>query len=215
MEVVLGDGQQLACFGIHPDTQQPYGWHRGEPGQIARQDLPYIHEHEARKLVKDIADLLCAEHGYRRKTEPKTGNGEDPDRGEGFDWSKFGDLLDHDNLCSVAMALIVAGLSKDATYNLLRSRVEVIETTDLERKQRASLSYAVSSTAPGQKPTPSPSQPRRRCPCGSSSPQASRVEKFQDCIGWYISGSCARPLEYYPATARSAKRRSHYSWPVQ
>ena len=24
---VLGDGQQFICFGIHPDTQEPYTWH--------------------------------------------------------------------------------------------------------------------------------------------------------------------------------------------
>src|SRR5213078_4162631 len=30
---ILGDGQQLAAFGIHPDTEQPYRWDEGlEPG---------------------------------------------------------------------------------------------------------------------------------------------------------------------------------------
>ena len=28
---VLGDGQQLACFGEHPDTEQPYEWVGGPP----------------------------------------------------------------------------------------------------------------------------------------------------------------------------------------
>ena len=28
---VLGDGQQLACFGEHPDTKQPYEWVEAPP----------------------------------------------------------------------------------------------------------------------------------------------------------------------------------------
>ena len=28
---ILGDGQQLACFGEHPDTKQPYEWVGGSP----------------------------------------------------------------------------------------------------------------------------------------------------------------------------------------
>ena len=28
---ILGDGQQIACFGIHPDTEQPYEWVGGSP----------------------------------------------------------------------------------------------------------------------------------------------------------------------------------------
>src|SRR5205823_7699992 len=40
----LGDGQQLVVHGIHPDTQGPYSWHGGAPGEIKREDLPYLHE---------------------------------------------------------------------------------------------------------------------------------------------------------------------------
>src|SRR5262249_20344480 len=28
---LLGDGQQLVCFGKHVETRQPYRWHGGEP----------------------------------------------------------------------------------------------------------------------------------------------------------------------------------------
>jgi hypothetical protein len=138
----LADGQQVAAFGIHPDTKRPYAWHGGEPGQVAREELPYIRQAEARQLVEDIVELLVREHGYRRKVEARsagTGNGKDHaetgERGR-FDWGKFGDLLDHDNLTSVALALVAGGLGKEAGYNLLRSRVEAIDTTDKERKQR-------------------------------------------------------------------------------
>ena len=141
----LADGQQLACFGIHPDTKRPYSWPRGEPGQIAREELPYIREAEARQLVEDIIEMLVRQYGYRRKTETK-GNGKDhTEAGERrthgsekvpFDWGKFGDLIDHDSLVSSAMALIAHGLEKDAAYNLLRSLVEAIDFPDIAKKQR-------------------------------------------------------------------------------
>jgi hypothetical protein len=161
---LLCDGQQVACFGIHPDTKRPYSWFGGEPGKIAREDLPYIAEAEARQLVDDIVELLVRDYGYQRKTEARsagTGNGKD-DTGarERFDWGKFGDLLDHDNLVSVAMALTAGGLGTTASFNLLRSRVEAIDTPDTERKQRRldELRGIVDSAA-GKKPDDPGPQP--------------------------------------------------------
>src|SRR6266536_5202660 len=43
----LGDGEQVVCFGFHPDTRKPYTWHGGSPDQIKHEDLPYISEQEA------------------------------------------------------------------------------------------------------------------------------------------------------------------------
>ena len=40
----LADGAQVAAFGIHPETQQPYRWHGGAPGEIKLEELPYIRE---------------------------------------------------------------------------------------------------------------------------------------------------------------------------
>ena len=65
----LGDGQQVVVAGIHPDTGKPYAWHGGEPGPIAREDLPYIREAEARELIERAADLLVADHGYVRAAD--------------------------------------------------------------------------------------------------------------------------------------------------
>jgi hypothetical protein len=62
----LGDGQQFCAFGIHPDTQQPYTWRGGEPGQVPRSALPLIDEQSARSLIDAAADLLVARFGYRR-----------------------------------------------------------------------------------------------------------------------------------------------------
>jgi putative DNA primase/helicase len=68
----LATGQQVICFGIHPETRQPYRWHSGEPGEIARADLPYIHDYEAQQLVDDVVRILVDRFGYRRaKERPK------------------------------------------------------------------------------------------------------------------------------------------------
>jgi len=65
----LADGQQVVVDGIHPDTKQPYRWHGGEPGEIAREGLPYIHEEEAQRLVDEVVKLLVHDFNYRRARE--------------------------------------------------------------------------------------------------------------------------------------------------
>src|SRR5262249_21191230 len=82
----LGDGQQLACFGIHPDTKQPYRWHGGEPGQIRRDDLPLIDSGEAQALIEELVELLVRQHGYSRPAKRKRGRSGEAERG-GSDWA--------------------------------------------------------------------------------------------------------------------------------
>src|SRR5262245_7546964 len=60
------DGQQIVAHGTHPDTRKPYAWPLGNPIDIARDDLPYINEAEAKQLVDDIVELLHREFGYTR-----------------------------------------------------------------------------------------------------------------------------------------------------
>jgi hypothetical protein len=79
----LGDGQQFAVDGNHPDTDRPYRWHGGVPGSVKYEDLPEISADEAEALINDAADLLCRDFGYARKKaiKPrKTGNGRDQAR---------------------------------------------------------------------------------------------------------------------------------------
>ena len=82
---VLREGQQIICFGTHPDTGGAYSWHGGNPTEIKRADLPYIGAREARALIDDAARLLVEKFGYRLRTEkrPKPRNG----NGAGGDWS--------------------------------------------------------------------------------------------------------------------------------
>jgi hypothetical protein len=62
---ILADGQQLACFGRHPDTGTAYTWFGGSPGQIPRMELCLLTEIEARAFVQDAANLLRDEFNYR------------------------------------------------------------------------------------------------------------------------------------------------------
>jgi hypothetical protein len=62
----LGHGQQVAVAGIHPDTGQPYQWHGGDLWHTPRNQLPLIHEPEARALINEITEMLCRDFGYRQ-----------------------------------------------------------------------------------------------------------------------------------------------------
>jgi hypothetical protein len=120
---ILGDGQQLVLAGIHPDTGQPYTWQGGEPGAIPLEELPYIDESTASRFADAAATLLIAEHGYRiaDKAGAKTNGAGAEDEAARVDWSKFSNLLDHDNLVSIAMSLLKAGMHQGGVYNLLRT----------------------------------------------------------------------------------------------
>jgi hypothetical protein len=39
---ILANGQQIVAFGTHPETNRAYSWHGGEPGEVKREDLPYM-----------------------------------------------------------------------------------------------------------------------------------------------------------------------------
>jgi hypothetical protein len=130
---LLADGQQVVAFGIHEDTGKPYAWHGGEPGDIARDDLPYVHAEQARALVDDAAALLCREHGYHRAAErPKKarerhGNGHDV--AGAADWGFLVESIHagrelHDSLRDLGGKLITAGMGDGAAVNLLRGLMQ-------------------------------------------------------------------------------------------
>jgi hypothetical protein len=129
----LGSGQQVACFGIHPDTHKPYTWFGGEPGPIARAELPYIREAEARELVERAAALLVAEFGYARAAErprssTRAGEAGKASRGPA-DWQYLCDRIRageslHDSLRSLAAKLIASGMEAGAAVNFLRAQME-------------------------------------------------------------------------------------------
>src|SRR5262249_6144045 len=120
----LSNGQQVVVAGIHPETNQPYRWHGGEPGKIAREELPCLREAEAQALVDDIVELLVRDFGYTHAPgRPGKGAGNGGDRGGGgadcqylFDNIRAGREL-HDSLRNLAAKMIRAGTDAAAVVN--------------------------------------------------------------------------------------------------
>jgi len=137
----LGDGQQLAAFGIHPDTGQPYRWHGGEPGQVQREDLPLITDDEARALVAELVELLVRDFGYSRPTKRKRRSGAQTDGGSTTDWA---DLVSN---IRDGQALAVVALQRreppiPATVDdLIGPRVSPVFNITLDLARRLCLTY--------------------------------------------------------------------------
>jgi putative DNA primase/helicase len=149
----LADGQQVVVAGIHPETRRPYGWHGGEPGQIARNDLPYIREEEAQHLIDEIVDILVRDFGYQRAAERprnrRKGNGDadidiDINAATGTNSSGADDwqyLIDnicegrelHASLRDLAATLIASGMGAGAAVNFLRG---LMDTSSAPRDDR-------------------------------------------------------------------------------
>src|SRR5262249_8892265 len=67
---ILCDGQQLAVYGEHPDTHQPYIWPGARPGRTPRTSLPPLTQEQAIALVSR-AKALFKERGWRPKVEER------------------------------------------------------------------------------------------------------------------------------------------------
>ena len=75
---VLGDGQQLACFGEHPDTKQPYEWVGGSPVYVPSAELPLIAESDARAIVDKAVALLAERFGVNVRTPARAARADPP-----------------------------------------------------------------------------------------------------------------------------------------
>jgi hypothetical protein len=118
----LSDGQQVVVAGIHPDTGQPYTWHGGKPGEIQREELPYIREAEAQQLVADIVALLTRDFGFVVEgATGKTNGGDAPPA----DWEQLVANITsgadyHDSITKLAASYIARGHSGAETIKSLR-----------------------------------------------------------------------------------------------
>ena len=68
---ILGDGQQLACLGIHPDTSEAYEWVGGAPTYVPASKLPLITEADARAIVDRVVVMLGERFGVNVRTPAK------------------------------------------------------------------------------------------------------------------------------------------------
>jgi hypothetical protein len=217
---LLGDGEQIVCFGTHPTTGKSYSWHGGEPGQIRLDDLPYVSKEEAIRLVEDIADMLCREHGYSRAQErPKAkrkGNGADPDEGTGAkDWAYLSNNIRngvelHDSLRNLAAKLARSGMDARAAVNLLRGEMNnsVVPRDERWQERYDDIPRLVDSAVakferppqPGQpppSPTPSTNKPVIQLRADEIPDIAKRAEQIlieSECEIYQRGGKLVRPV---------------------
>jgi Bifunctional DNA primase/polymerase, N-terminal len=133
----LADGAQVAAFGIHPETKQPFRWHGGKPGDTKLEELPYIREDEARALVDELVQILVERFGYtrakerpgKRKSKGKANGQEAEAQGGAADWQYLTDAIRngqalHDSLRDLAAKMIASGMNAGAAVNALRALME-------------------------------------------------------------------------------------------
>ena len=63
---ILGDGQQFICFGIHPDTGEPFTWHGGTPLDTPREELAEVTEEDMQAYLELVSERLAEECGFKR-----------------------------------------------------------------------------------------------------------------------------------------------------
>jgi hypothetical protein len=153
---VLGNGQQVVVFGVHPDTGNEYSWHGGEPGTVARADLPELSETLAREFVAKAAAMLRAQQGWAEDTPTRNGTPSQFELMYGTDWQALvrdgaGEGSRNDSIARLTGHLLqrhvdpLTALELVLAFNDARCRpplehAEVIKTVDsiaaLELKQR-------------------------------------------------------------------------------
>ena len=141
---ILANGQQVVAFGTHPETHRAYSWHGGEPGEVKREDLPYMREADALAFLDAAAALLVKEFGFTDCPQAK-GNGKDD--GETLDdeisagWSDLvANILAgrelHDSIRDLAASIIGSGVNDSAAERLLHALMQASTAPHDERWQQ-------------------------------------------------------------------------------
>jgi putative DNA primase/helicase len=143
---MLGNGQQLAVDGIHPDTNKPYSWDGGRPGEVRRDELIEINQAEAQQTVDDAVNLLTEHHGYTQASRSKPGE-------KASESNLILNVLDglalHDSLRVLAAKYVVQGKSEQEAEQMLRRLMQSSNTArdDRFRDRLNSISRLVKSAA--------------------------------------------------------------------
>jgi hypothetical protein len=190
----LADGEQVVVAGIHPDTQQPYRWPRGELGAVRLGELPYIRETEARALVEDLVEILVRDFSYRRApSRPQQRKPIAPlDGGQGkgeSDWTHLYDNIRegrelHDTLRTLAAKMVACGTNSGAAINQLRALMEssAAPKDDRWRARVSEIPAAVDSAVAKYGKQPEPGEPEPK-PSAASTTIDDLIKVFED---WLI-----------------------------
>lgn len=83
---VMGDGQQIVAFGIHPDTQKEYEWNGilGSIAEIPARALPILKHDDIRSIIKEF-EVTYINKGHRTKEEGTKTAATDFDPGDPLD----------------------------------------------------------------------------------------------------------------------------------
>ena len=76
---ILADGQQLVCFGTHPDIGQPYTWCSRTPLDTPRAELAEVDEADMQAYLDLVSERLAEEYDFKRVYT----NGHDDELGAG------------------------------------------------------------------------------------------------------------------------------------
>jgi hypothetical protein len=124
----LCDGQQLAAYGIHPDTLKPWSWFGGDPTTTHYDDLPYISAEEAARLQQDVTALVVHDFGYviAKGRPSRKSNGKSSSKQHVADWQTLIDGILagtdlHANTRDLAAKMARAGMDGGAIVNSLRA----------------------------------------------------------------------------------------------
>jgi RecA-family ATPase len=138
---ILGDGQQVVVFGIHPDTHKPYSWFGGAPGEIKWEDLPYIRAEDAKEFIERAGEILVRDFGFKGQVEIKEQRAA---RGDGeFHHANWAQLVSnivsgvelHDSIRDLSASLVASGVQSDNVTRVLQAMMLSSSTVHDERWQ--------------------------------------------------------------------------------
>jgi putative DNA primase/helicase len=121
---ILCEGQQLIAFGIHPDTHSPYNWPCGAPGEIKREDLPYVREADMVAFLDAVEKRLEEEFGWKVEAKrPNRGNGGTGGNGsEDWGWLYANIIAGrdlHDSILALAGKMLAVKMDGGAIVNAI------------------------------------------------------------------------------------------------
>ena len=125
---ILADGQQLVCFGTHPDIGQPYTWCSRTPLDTPRAELAEVDEADMQAYLDLVSERLAEEYDFKRVYT----NGRDDYLGAGpvdvderLSSMRFGGAGDnsvHATQLHVTASLLRSGVGFDETVRIVSSR---------------------------------------------------------------------------------------------